>query len=144
MTSPPTALDNCTAPLAEAVSAGIENEAVRNDLDSNELMALQLFGESDEWTATQLVERLNLDPPSVSRLVARLADKRLLRRRRSRTDRRVVYLSLASKGEQILAEIMEKIHAHELMLLDGVTKTELDGFYSTAHKILDNYSNSQQ
>lgn len=135
-----TALDNCVALLTEAASFAETLEMERANLDPNEYAVMELFTQRSEWTATQLVEELSLDPSHISRLVANLVDRRLLRRRRSRTDRRVVHLALTEHGSQMIDEARNRISAYQDRLLEDVGSKELDGFFSTAHKVFQKYT----
>lgn len=134
------ALDNCVSLLTEAVSFAATLEMERNNLDSNEYAVMELFSQQSEWTATQLVEELSLDPSHISRLVAHLVDRRLLRRRRSRTDRRVVHLALTDSGSDMIGEARDKVRAYRHRLLEGVGREEFDGFFTTAHKVFQKYT----
>lgn len=134
------AFDNCISMLTEAASFAMTLEMERGDLDSNEYALMELFCQRNEWTATQLVEELSLDPSHISRLVAHLVDRRLLRRRRSRTDRRVVHLALTEYGSEVIGEARDRILAYQHSLLEDVNSKELDGFFSTIHKVFQKYT----
>ena len=125
--------------LNGAIAFGVRQEVKRHDLHANELAVLQLFAKRDEWNATQLLEHLDIDPSRMSRLVSKMVDSHLLRRRRARTDRRVVYLTLTDRGAQLAGEISEQMEAYEAMLLKGVGSRELAGFNSTTDKIKKNF-----
>ncbi len=135
-----TALDKCVALLTEAASFAETLEMERANLDPNEYAVMELFTQRSEWTATQLVEELSLDPSHISRLVANLVDRRLLRRRRSRTDRRVVHLALTEHGSQMIDEARNRISAYQHRLLEDVGSKELGGFFSTAQKVFQKYT----
>ena len=139
----PAAFEDSVALLMEATSFAATLEMERSDLDPNEFAALELFRQKSEWTATQLVEELSLDPSHISRLVAHLVDRRLLRRRRSRTDRRVVHLALTEHGSKTIGEARERILAYQRILLKDVDDKELDGFFSTAHKVFLKYTENK-
>ncbi len=68
-----------------------------------------------------------------------MVDNRLLRRRRGRTDRRVVNLTLTDRGAELAQEISEQMSAHEAALLRGVGSRELAGLRSTTEKINKNF-----
>ena len=125
--------------LDGAIALGVRREVKRHNLHANEFAVLQLFAKRDEWSATQLLDHLDIDPSRMSRLVAKMVDNRLLRRRRGRTDRRVVYLTLTDRGSQLAEEISKQMNAHEAMLLRGVGARELAAFHSTTDKIKKNY-----
>ena len=133
------ALQESVECLNGAIALGLRQEVKRHNLHANELAVLQLFAKRDEWSATQLLDHLDIDPSRMSRLVAQMVDNRLLRRRRARTDRRVVHLTLTDRGAQLAEAISEQMEAYEAMLLKGVGSRELAGFHSTTDKIKKNF-----
>lgn len=135
----PATLQEMVACLNGAIAVGVRREQRRHKLNANELAVLQLFAKQDEWSATQLLDHLDVDPSRMSRLVARMVDNRLLRRRRGRTDRRVVNLTLTDRGAELAKEISEQMSAHEAALLRGVGSRELAGLRSTTEKINKNF-----
>ena len=71
------------------------------------LFLLALRGLPPGWEATirELAERMQLRHHSVVELVDRLERQQLLRRERSRTDRRQVIVHLTPRGEKILSRL---------------------------------------
>jgi DNA-binding MarR family transcriptional regulator len=61
-----------------------------------------------EPSIRQLAERMQLRHHSVVELVDRLERRQLLRRERSRTDRRQVLLHLTPRGEKILTRLAKQ------------------------------------
>ena len=125
--------------LVRVVTDGVWSEIERRGLEPEEFAVLQFFWEHDEWNATQLMQQLLLDPSRMSRLVAILVDRRLLRRRRARDDRRVVHLTLTGRGQELMDDLRQRFQAYEATLLQGVSDRQLDGFQSTTDKIMCNY-----
>ena len=101
---------------------------------------MQLFCQRSNWTATQLTEKLPLDPSRISRIVDQLVSRRLLRRRRSKTDRRVVNLELTDIGGEMIAAAHFRIISYQAELLNEVSDEELRGFFATARKAIQNYT----
>lgn len=120
------------------MSAGVDIEIERHELEPNEFAVLQLFSDRDEWSATQLMEHLSVDPSRMSRLVANLVDRRLLRRRRARTDRRIVLLTLTAQGVKLVEDLRNRVLSYETMLLEGVSSEEMAGFIAATQKIMSN------
>lgn len=69
------------------------------------LLAIRGLPESTEATIRMLAERLALKHHSVVELVDRLEQRGLVRRARSREDRRRVLVSLLPRGEKLLEEV---------------------------------------
>ena len=134
------AFGDCVSSLAKVISAAVEFERERGDLRPNEFAVTQLFCQRPEWTATQLVEKTSINAAHMSRIVAHLVNRRLLCRRRSRTDRRVVNLLLTDYGSEMIAEAHTRIISYQAALLKDVSHQELSGFLATARKVIQNYT----
>lgn len=87
-------------------------EAARNaELEPQQyllMLALRGLPIDREASIRELAERLQLRHHSVVELVDRLERRQLLRRERSRTDRRQVILHLTSRGEKILTRLAKQ------------------------------------
>ena len=134
------AFGDCVSSLAKVISVAVNLEMERSGLRPNEFAVMQLFCQRPEWTATQLVEKTSIKAAHMSRLVAHLVDRRLLCRRRSRTDRRVVNLALTDRGSEMIAEAHTRIISYQAALLEDVSDQELGGFLATARKVIQSYT----
>ncbi len=72
------------------------------------LLALRGLPVGSEATLRTLAERLQLRPHSVVELVDRLERRALLRRVRSRNDRREVIVHLTPRGEKVLTRLAKQ------------------------------------
>jgi DNA-binding MarR family transcriptional regulator len=75
---------------------------------------------------------------SMSRMLDRLEQKKLLRRERSAEDRRVVHLHLTPKGRRVAARIWPIVVEAMNMHLDGFRKDELARFNEYLARMLAN------
>ena len=91
-----------------------------------------------ECTATELVRFLPVDPGRISRLVNTLVDRGLIRRRRTREDRRIVMLRLSDEGKEITSRIMEDLSQYNARLIEGVGADEMQVFLQVTSHIIDN------
>ena len=80
------------------------------------LLAVKGFPGRDYVSVGELAERLQLRHHSAVGLVDRLAERKLLRRMRSRTDRRRAEVRLTARGEKLL-ERLSAVHLRELRQL---------------------------
>lgn len=83
-----------------------------------QLVALRIVAKGDVETQAELAERLLIDPPAASRLVARLEEEGLMKRGAG-SDRRSVKLSVTKKAkpeiavfEGVLREVDREARAH--------------------------------
>ena len=129
----------CLAGLVNVVDKGTAAEVGPYDLIPLEFNLLRACMEKGECTATQLAEELPVDASRISRVVNRLVEMDLLRRRRLREDRRVVMLSLTEEGTELTEQVHERVQIYEARLMEGVTDEAMRVFMDTAFKIISNY-----
>ena len=126
--------------LVNAVVKGTERQIAPAGLINMEFAILKSFAEKNEWTVTQLANVLPADAPRISRLVSKLVDRGLLRRRRRTDDRRVVLLRLTPQGTELTEELRQRVSQHENRLLAGVSPAELETLRTVTSKILANHA----
>ena len=126
--------------LVNAVARGLDREAAAYDLTPTEFAAVRLFLIDLEWTATELSEMLSVDASSMSRAVSRLVDRGVLRRRRPREDRRLVFLKLTEEGVALGLELHKRAHSHEGRLTRGISPEDLEVFLATIRRIVANHA----
>ena len=132
----PTDLGTCAITLVKAASKGVDEIVAPFDLSSLHFAVLRRFLHRDRWTSTELLQLIPVGAPRMSRLVAKLVDDRLLRRRRLRNDRRVVVLSLTNEGRELTNEIDKRMREFEEDLTEGVSEDELAAFFRVTQRIL--------
>ncbi|MCY4107855.1 MAG: MarR family transcriptional regulator [Chloroflexi bacterium] len=109
------------------------------DVGPVEFTLLSFCRDQGECTATQLARVLPVEASRISRMVSRLVDKGLLRRRRLRNDRRIVMLRLSEPGVELMTELSRRIDAFNVELAQGVSDEEMRIFASVASRIVGNY-----
>jgi DNA-binding MarR family transcriptional regulator len=89
-------------------------------------------------TVAALARESQVDCGAMTRMLDRLEEKQLLRRRRSEDDRRVVHLHLTPKGQKAVREILpvvfEELHVH----LSDFRKDELVTLVQLLSRMLKN------
>ena len=93
-----------------------------------------------ERTATQLAQVLPVDGSRISRVVTGLVDRGFLRRRRLRSDRRIVMLRLTEEGMELTSGISENMKSHYAMLTEGIGDEEMRVFASVTSRIVANHA----
>lgn len=140
---PPADLEECVAGLVNAVDKGMAREVAPYGLTPLEYSLLRHCLE-EECTATHLAQVLPVDGSRVSRLVTGLVDKGLVRRRRLRSDRRVVMLRLSDEGRELTLQIMQRMQGYDAMLTEGIDEAEMRVFVSVSARIIANHAAMQQ
>lgn len=87
----------------EARAAGLEPQ------QHQMLVALKGLPAGSKPTIGELAKRMLIQHHSAVELVDRLASRGMLRRSRSGSDRRLVYLSLTPKGEKVLGQVSVRL-----------------------------------
>ena len=137
---PPLDLGKCVTGLANAVARGMEEQVAPYNLIPLEFAILRAFLDREEWTTTQLAKALPVTLSRISRIVTKLVDRDLLRRRRQRSDRRVVALALTEEGKALTLELHRRVQAYDARLSVGVHEEELAVFASVLSKVMTNYT----
>lgn len=83
-------------------------------------------------TPKELADREQVQPPSMTRTVAGLADAGLVARDRSETDRRNIVVSLTAKGEAVVDETRRRRTAWLARKLAELTPEERDAMRTAA------------
>ena len=127
------------AGLANAVAKGVEGELARFDLDSLAFAIIRRCYEGEEDTVTAISQSLPVDTARISRMVTELTTKKLIRRRRLRSDRRIVKLYLTPEGQELAPQLIECVRSQVAMLLEDVSDEEYANFVSTCEKVMVNF-----
>jgi DNA-binding MarR family transcriptional regulator len=105
----------------------VHEQAKRAGIDPLDHQALvQLFGAeaSDALSINRLAERLDIPPALASRVTKRLAERRLIYRRQSESDKRVTEVNLTEEGVALLKEIDREVHIHISYFREQLTDDE--------------------
>ena len=133
-------LGSCVARLVNVLAKGTEEVVEIHGLITMDYAVLRLFLHREQWTVTELAVMLPIKTSRASRVVAKLVDMGLMRRRRPRSDRRVVLLTLTDGGKALTLDLYRRIEAYEATLLRGVSDEEMSSLVSSTSKIMANYA----
>ena len=136
----PTDLGSCVAGLVNTLAKGTEELMATRGLIPMEFALLRLFLARKEWTTTQLAQELPVNTSRISRVVTKLVDMSLMRRRRPRNDRRVVFLTLTDEGKALTLDLQRRVHAYEAVISEGVSEEEMAVFASVTSRVMVNYA----
>ena len=91
---------------------------------SQQFNILRILKGADDWVAMNDIKKLMIDKsPHTTRLTTKLLDKKLVERRRSEKDRRVVYISITADGISLLDKI-DLGAAEQMNFLEKITEEE--------------------
>lgn len=94
-------------------------------ISSQQYNVLRILKGAGDWVNMNDVKKLMIDKtPNTTRLSDKLLSKEYINRKRSESDRRVVFLEITSKGSQLLKEIDEADNSEQMMYLTRISDEE--------------------
>lgn len=121
--------------LEEAQSVDKRTAAARGELSAQELRVLRAVGRRDCCVMTGLADAICLSLSSVTGLIDRLVDKKLVRRERSTEDRRVVQVELTEQGREAHEAAMAGPTSFARDLLKGLNAEEQEALLGLFGKV---------
>ncbi|WP_196889898.1 MarR family winged helix-turn-helix transcriptional regulator [Aureivirga sp. CE67] len=98
-------------------------------LSQQQFNILRILRGNGDWVTMNDIKSLMIDKfPNATRLSDKLLEKELIERRRSDSDRRIVYLKISEKGLELLKEIDESDNQEHLDIMNKVTEEEAKMF----------------
>ena len=126
--------------LGVAVEKRLEAELADAMVSFMEIRVLAVCAAYPGCTAVEVSRLIPVDPPTISRLVHPMAQRGLLSRRRSRTDRREVHLRATADGLALLTEAQLALERAAVRFLSSLSQAELRGFRRAVESLLaDNF-----
>lgn len=115
------------------IKNGVNEHLSTFGMSSQQFNILRILRGADDWVSMNDIKKLMIDKsPHTTRLTTKLLDKKLVKRRRSEKDRRVVYVIITDEGLALLKEIDVGVE-ERMKFLDKVTVEEAQ----TVNSILD-------
>jgi DNA-binding MarR family transcriptional regulator len=103
----------------------IDQKLAPLDISHAQWIVVMLLGDGAACTAAELCKILIYDPGAMTRLLDRLEKKGVLRRVRTRDDRRTVRLELTADGAKLYPKILEALVQVFNRLLRGFSRSEV-------------------
>lgn len=107
-------------------------------IEINHWRVLAVLRERDGRTAGDVADATSIDRSTLSRVLRRMEDLRLLRRRRSGDDARVVAVYLTSSGRRLGERVQRIASRYESALIRGFSEQELRALRSLLVRAYDN------
>ncbi|QGH35509.1 MarR family transcriptional regulator [Gracilibacillus salitolerans] len=87
-------------------------------------MILMALWEKDGITQSEIIRSLNVEPPTITKMINRMEKTGLLERRRDSTDARVSRIFLTEKGRRLKQQVVQSWSDIEEQILQGLTSEE--------------------
>lgn len=123
----------------KAYSSAFQKMMQTRDLTPSQCMTLLFLRFFDTpLTASRIARLLSLETHSVTSLLDQLQKKKLIRRKRSKSDRRVIEVILTDQGRQTLREVVQPyLQFIDSTFIGVLSPEELDEFAAIMQKIRD-------
>jgi DNA-binding MarR family transcriptional regulator len=110
--------------------------ARQHDLNVFQLLALILVGSTDGVSIKEVRHKLSIPGSSLTFTIDSLEKKKLIKRQRSKEDRRQWLLSLSTKGEQLYTQILKAEREALSPALEKLSDTEQAMFLKITEEIV--------
>ncbi|MBU4610833.1 MarR family transcriptional regulator [Achromobacter sp. GG226] len=105
-----------------------QREMLAFDLRPSDFAVLSLISANPGLAPKQLAEAINVSPPNLAAVLARLEGRELVARERGATDQRTQCLRLTATGEAhyaAAADVVSRLEAQATAMLDDTERAEL-------------------
>jgi DNA-binding MarR family transcriptional regulator len=130
-------VDQLQTVMEGAEGAVAQNAAVREALSSQEIRVLRTVGRNEHCIMSHIADCIRLSLSSVTGLIDRLVEKKLVCRDRSTEDRRVVQVELTDEGRELHTSVMDSQVQFARGILKTLSAAEQDELLSLFGKISD-------
>ncbi|MGG0716967.1 MarR family transcriptional regulator [Robertmurraya massiliosenegalensis] len=110
-------------------------EQLGSNLTHDQLYILRYINRVGSCTSTALSDEFEVKKSAITAIINRLWEKGFILRTRDEKDRRVVYLALTEKGEDLFWKIDERIHHLVQGLISQFEPSEIVQFIETYEKL---------
>ena len=111
--------------------------------DSSLAMAFVLLAINNEKgsTVTSIAPRIGMEPNSLSRTLKTLLDKKYIFKKKSKMDKRKVYICLTESGIEKEKIALEKLFVLEKDIKQTIKPSDLEGFFNVMEKMSESIEN---
>ena len=112
--------------------------AAEHDLSAQQFWFLVIVAEHPGISQAELAAKLRSDPPTVSRVFAAMARRRLVRADADPGDRRRARLFLTRDGERLASQLAAQAHAVREAIVAGMTSGEIEVLRAGLRRVIAN------
>ncbi|MDF1509130.1 MarR family transcriptional regulator [Robertmurraya sp. DFI.2.37] len=110
-------------------------EQLGSKLTHDQLYIIRYINRVGSCTSTALAEEFEVKKSAITAIINRLWEKGFIQRTRDEKDRRVVYLTLTEKGEELFWRIDKRIQQLVEELISQFEPSEIEQFIETYEKL---------
>lgn len=110
-------------------------EEIGSEITSDQYYTLKTIYQNGSCTSTHLAEVFAVKKSAITAIINRMWDKGLIKRTRDENDRRIVYLTLTSQGEEIYYMLEKRIYKLVESFICQFDEAEITQFLKTYEKL---------
>lgn len=110
-------------------------EQIGSDLTSDQHYTLRYMNRVGSCTSTELAEVFEVKKSAITAIITRMWEKGLIQRTRDEDDRRVVYLTLTDKGNDLFNKTEQRVHKLVESFIEKFDPKEIIQFIETFEKL---------
>ena len=137
-----TVLDRTTRLLKQHYLRAFREEGI--DLSTEQWVLLDRLHTDGEASQTELANGTFKDAPTVSRIIDRLAHKKLVERRRFPNDRRRYLVTLTDAGQALHARLLPAVRQLRLQTWQGLSEADYLRLQELLRHIRNNFEEEQE
>lgn len=111
-------------------------DQIDEELTNDQHYTLRQIYKVGRCTSSELADKFGVKKSAITAIINRLYKKGLIQRTQDENDRRMVYLSLTDKGNELYKQAEEKIHHLVAAIITQFEQTEIEAFIDTYEKLL--------
>jgi DNA-binding MarR family transcriptional regulator len=108
-----------------------------SDLTSEQHYMLRYIYQKNSCTSSELADVFSVKKSAITAIITRLWTKGFIKRTRDENDRRVVYLTLTDKGNELYLETEARIHKLVESIITQFDQREIETFIKSYEKLHD-------
>ncbi|WP_449537516.1 MarR family winged helix-turn-helix transcriptional regulator [Ferdinandcohnia sp. Marseille-Q9671] len=117
------------------IAESLVKAEIGSDLTNDQHYTLRYINKVGSCTSTQLAEVFEVKKSAITAIINRLWEKGLIQRTRDENDRRLVYLTLSDKGNELFAKTEERVHTLVESIIGQFSEEEIVQFLKTYGKL---------
>ncbi|THE14161.1 MarR family transcriptional regulator [Bacillus timonensis] len=110
-------------------------EQIGSDLTNEQHYTLRYINKVGSCTSTELADVFEVKKSAITAIINRLFEKGLIQRTRDENDRRIVYLTLSNKGNELFSKTEERVHKLVESIIGEFSEEEIVQFLKTYEKL---------
>jgi len=117
------------------IGESLVKEQIGSDLTNDQHYTLRYINKVGTCTSSELAEVFDVKKSAITAIITRMWEKGLIQRTRDENDRRVVYLTLTDKGNELFLKTEERIHSLVESFISKFEQSEIVQFLKTYDKV---------